>query len=302
MITKPYFYLAFLFLACNPKANDTTRDIKQVFSSERKFSFDLEKSSLLTLNVLINGKYPANFIIDNGTVKDEKVVYNREFARKFLLKDTSFISEIHFQRDSISKISFGQYSINCTENPVSSLPQPKGLKYDGIIGLGILKDYLLEVNYQEKYFSFHTPFVPDTTLFTKLQLQKKALCPELEVKFCKKGKFYSHKALLDMGFAKKGFLWGGMATKQISVLSNEFMNFRKEGIKMINGMSASTAVVIFDSVVLFNNKILRSSLSEVVQSGSGFAMSNQIWFGHDVLKNFGKVYFDFNNDIIYLPK
>ena len=134
-------------------------------------------------------------------------------------------------------------------------------------------------------------------------MNKKAVCPEIKATFYKNGTLHNHTALLDLGFNGESFFWGGKATNQLpSTFKLEITNIKKNGIKMIENMNGSTADIIFDSVRLFDNQILKNSEGTIIQSGNGLLMSNQVWFGNGILKKFGKVYFDFKNNIIYVPR
>lgn len=77
--------IVLIFGSCKDKSGEIP--IKSVLDSnfdDRRFPYDPEKNPLMFMDVLIQGKHPTTFVVDNGLSKEDKIVFNREFARKNL--------------------------------------------------------------------------------------------------------------------------------------------------------------------------------------------------------------------------
>ena len=123
MKIKLLLYLSILIWGCqsNKKHSENAEIIKN--KDVKKFPFDSDKSPLLFVDVKVNYKYPATFIIDNGTDENRQITIGRDFLRKYLIKDSSFLSEIRFTNDSIPNVSFDSFFIRSEHTAIFSLPK-----------------------------------------------------------------------------------------------------------------------------------------------------------------------------------
>ncbi|RYY66863.1 MAG: hypothetical protein EOO13_15270, partial [Chitinophagaceae bacterium] len=243
-----YFLLIALFCSCKNNAVNEKKNPNNNVKNVKQFPYDPQVSRVITIHVLVNEKYAASFLIDNGTAESDEIILDRKFVRKYLLPDSSYLSEIRFQKDSTTTVQFDSFFIKTNRTSVLALPQSKTTQYNGIIGLGFLKKYLIEINYAGGYFSFHTPFVPDTVLYEPFKMNKNGICPELTTSFYLNNNRIESPVFLDLGNGRNNFLWGAKAVEKIRKFKNPVVSLEQmDTAKMVGGMMGFTSEFIFDS-------------------------------------------------------
>lgn len=288
--------------ACKQNNNAEVPKVSPQLIDSNKFSYYPDSSlNYLTANVLVNGKFPGKFILDNGTHPDDKISYTIDFARKYLLKDTSLLTQIYFANDSVTTISFGGVKDTTVGCNLGSLPRVPVFPYDGLIGLGVLKNYILEVNYDKNYFKLHHNFSYDSTSFSKIVLDKGGMCPELHVDFFSGNRSYNFQVSLDLGLEGDGFLFMESAANDISINKEDIVQNGEMNFNGTAGASGKAIKYIFDSVRI-SGQVLKNTPSSLVVSGTGRLSDNSVAFGNGILRKFGLIFIDFKNNLLYLPK
>lgn len=112
--------------------------------------------------------------MDNSTSDDDMIIFDEAFALQKNLVPNSNPGAIRtFQDFSLITLSFGSFILNSNANRIMKLPKKKGFEYSGIIGLGFLKKYIIEINYSKNIFLIYSTLPIDTSKYSTIDLEKK---------------------------------------------------------------------------------------------------------------------------------
>lgn len=275
----------------NPKENNN------------RFPYYTDKSNWLSVKAKVNNKDSAIFVFDNSTPKDQMVLFDERFAlQSGLIKNNKPKTISHFLDSSVVSLSFGSFKINSKEKAMANLPQKDRFKYVGLIGYGFLRNYIIEINYREKYFIIDSTLSVDTSNYYRIDFERKGMYCRLPVTFYINGKKHLKNVLLDLGYQGDGFYWGGGAVKSISYLISYSSTKSKRLIGTMTGEIDSRRPYKFDSATLPTHLMVKNIDSWISFSSKGMSGMNLILLGNSFLSKFGKVYIDFRKSKLYLEK
>lgn len=275
-------------------------DFKNASLEKGAFYYDLEKSNWLTVRAIINKADTATFVFDNNG--KELVCFDMEYALKSnLIKNKDGRTISRFLDSSEISLSFGNFDIQSKSKSIGNLPRKKTFKIGGLLGMDFLKNYALEINFQDRYFRFDSTFSIDTTGFFVLDIERKGLFAMLPVDYFVDGKKYRKKSLIDLGYEGPGIRWNGSAVKGIPFFKKDNSKVRK-AITTMTGEIDEVMPYSFDSIILPGNLKVANVPSRLSFSSQGVSGNSQILLGNGFLKRFGIVFIDFRNNKLYLKK
>lgn len=291
-----------ILLSCKSQITNKHEGRFQKNDNNKKiFQYNLDKTNWLTVDAIINGKDTGIFVLDNNTRAIDLFHFDLNFAlQKGLISNNYGESIKQFQDTSFINLSFGTFNINSRGNGIGNLPHSENIDYAGIIGLGFLKNYIVEISYIENYFCIDSTLSIDTFLYQPIILKQKAY-NYIPIEFYTNGKKYLKNAILDIGYAGDGFFWGGGAGKDL--IGPNFDSSRIE--KKITTMSGEINHYMpfqFDSISIPGSLTLSTIPSRISLNQNGLSGSDVVLFGNSFLKRFKKIYIDFRTNKLYLPR
>lgn len=293
--------MGLLFACNNLNSGQEMSGAKSGATSENKFLLHPNRANWLFVNAVINGVDSCILVLDNNTVKNDKIIFDMEFAKEKHWITDNGASVRRFMDSTTLSVNIGkiQFVSDPGSNRIMALPKKEGFRYMGILGSGFLHKYILEIDYQHQYFVLDSTIEIDGTQFDSVNLINNGAYWVTPVQFFKDGQLYEYDAVLDLGNETEGFFWGGGVAKPLS-------NLFKFALAPISKTTATGELVsgvgkaLFDSVVISSFWISNVPVTTFVSNG-GISGSNLVLFGSGFLERFGKVYIDFRNGILYLP-
>lgn len=276
-------------------------DAKPGATSENKFLLHQSRANWLFVNAVINGVDTCILVLDNNTVKNDKIIFDQEFAKEKHWITDNGASVRRFMDSTTLSVNIGkiQFVSGPDSNRIMALPPKKGFRYMGILGSGFLHKYIMEIDYQHQYFVLDSTIEIDGTQFDSVNLINNGAYWVTPVQFFKDGQLYEYDAVLDLGNESEGFFWGGGVAKPLSSL----FKFTPSPISKTTAtgeLVSDVGKALFDSIGISSFRISNVPVTTSV-SNEGISGSNLVLFGSGFLKRFGKVYIDFRNGILYLP-
>jgi len=301
------FLLWFLifFNACKSQNNSDNRRINDVVPivHQKKVFFDADVSNLMTVHALVNKTDSAIFILDNGTMDNYCIIFDKKYALNKNLITTGDPREINkFQDSAKLDIQFGHYNFMSTNNRIMDLPVSEKIAFDGLLGMGFLKNYILEIDYHNDFFKLDTVFSLDAKNYHEIQLEKSGMFLKMPVVFYINGRAISKTCILDLGLGGDGFFWGTGAVQALPGNLIDTLSLKMSSKITVTGETVHITNFTFDSVQLFHDAILLNVDGLLSFSEKGITSSNWVLFGNSILKKFGRVFIDFRKNKLYLSK
>ena len=117
-------------------------------------------NNIILLRVSVNNSKPLKFVFDTAASVS---IINSQQATKLGLKPkeqvTGNATGGKFQASLIEGVSLGVQGAEVSNQLIASapLPAPPGFEYDGIIGYDFIKEFVVEIDYQNKIMNLYNP-------------------------------------------------------------------------------------------------------------------------------------------------
>ncbi|HLM61887.1 MAG TPA: aspartyl protease family protein [Pyrinomonadaceae bacterium] len=158
--------LPFNLMAQKPEKSTAAKSHKPVptvrfDSGSNALKIPLEiNNNIILLRVSVNNSKPLKFIFD--TAASVSIINSRQ-ATELGLKPkeqvTGNATGGKFQASLIEGVSLGVQGAEVSDQLIASatLPAPPGFEYDGIIGYDFIKEFVVEIDYQNKIMNLYNP-------------------------------------------------------------------------------------------------------------------------------------------------
>jgi hypothetical protein len=282
----------------NEKSNyNTTAGIYIPFS-------DTLSSNHIILKATVNNK-PAYLLLDNGTMPNEYLILFKPFAARAQIIDTLKPFRIEADRIANSSVLLSLSGLedsikNTVIKQLHMLTAQKNVP-DGILGMGFLKRYIVEINYEMRYLQLHdTASYKVPNKYKEVTFKPPYTGPfrQLDAEFCIGHKSIKESISIDIGLGVDGFFFGLPKYLKYQHMLQSSLNGNISESYFVFSKSKNMNIVI-DSVHIAGKTVKHIPATVEIESSASY---DAILFGNNVLQRFKKVYFNFAANKIYLPE
>ncbi len=310
-------FIILLLLACNHGEKTVKNSVKPVdHLISDTISFTISKNHLIS-KIRINDTIDANFVFDTGS--HTALAFDSAFAlRKGLLKmDTTLKDKIKKRRaynnaefileSSPIKFTLGKTIDTSITSQVFDIHRIIGDKAQGIIGMAFLKKYLLEIDYVYKRIILHQhKTYKKTEILDTVKIypsDKAGLQFYMDVKF-NPGQglpSFSEKCILDLGVGSNSILISKRLVSKHGLLHLKGLQPVVKNRKVMTNEEITGFTTTFASLELGKFK-MNNPVVDLYTSKSGMTSFIMPLIGNYVFKGHNRIFIDFKNHEIYIPK
>ncbi|MBS0286104.1 MAG: retropepsin-like domain-containing protein [Proteobacteria bacterium] len=265
-------------------------------------SFDDTNNSIV-VQVMINGKGPYRFLVDTGlgfsTMTTE---LERELNLPKVMEGGFYINnvvhQVKFYR--VKELSIGEAKLNNYDFIVSpkltvidDVKKVRNISFDGILGFGAFKHYLLAIDYPQKKLSLESGTLTNDP--SALKYKNDYNVPVLSIKFLDKDKkTLDALFMIDSGFNEEFFLPPNINAIDLKPLKTT------EGKGLGTEGESTVGIVQIDGYALIGNEIINNpKLAYRTTKMKGASPIGLM--GHAIISKF-KITFDQKNALIKFEK
>lgn len=310
--------LGYCFCACNNQNTNPSAKQRKVINTDTLRYLSNKTQNHLILNAVIDENIKVKLIYDTGnpynlyldsafTVRNFWFEKNNLKAKK--VDEMTLVEEIKNRNTLLKKalkFSIGGIHKNLTQTYVGNLQKVIKNDADGLIGNKFMEKYLVEINYEQKYLVLHKPNAKiNFKDFISIPVEYKGFI-WMKIKYLLgNGKSFEQDVAVDLGNGKNALViasnrlinkFGIYQQLTNSVEKKRTTTMWARDIKTIDGniksiQLANTLVIDTPRVSLLINEKPKE------RNSSGFML-----IGNYVFKKFGRIFIDYKNKKIYVPK
>jgi len=294
-----------------------------MMSSQDKFFISTNKPSytlpfefinnMMVIPIEVNGK-ELSFLLDTGI--ENSIIFNFKFKDSIILKDTEDIilhglgegASLNALRSKNNLIRIGKilnlnHMIYVILDEKFDLSAKMGIDINGIIGGDLFKDFIVDVNYQNKKLTFYDPkkYVQETCKKCQtfpLEFYRNKPYIKAEV-VNDNGKRSKVKLLIDSGGGDALWLFEG-SEKNIKITGRSFEDFLGQGLSgAVFGKRSMIDKMILGDFEFENITVSYPDSTSVMSRGKNIDRNGTI--GAEILRRF-RMIIDYPNKRITLKK
>lgn len=307
--------LILLFIGCNNPQKKT-----KAVSSAKRFSDTLEMKideNHLFVPVVLNDTIKANFILDNmsyGTLSlDSTFLVEKRLMRiDTTLKDIrkkriNYINQLNIVHDRPIKFNSSTIQDTSRQNDIFDLKRIVGNKAQGLIGMPFLKKYLIEIDYMNNKIILHQPkFHKHKELLDTISIipqDKQRMAFKVNITFNPSGGLppFKENCFIDLGAGGNAISLSTRIVLKHKLLDIKTLSPRPSTGKVFSKEIVTGFTTKFKSIQLGKFRI-DSPIINLNTSQKGMSATMPPMLGSYLFKRFGRIFIDFRNNAIYIPK